>query len=91
MKDSGICPKCNSQSLIKNIRIPDNTYRGSAILSISFIVEKMGWFSNRSVRGEIRAWICGNCGYTELYTENYKELLQGYQEWLEYKDEQGQS
>jgi predicted nucleic-acid-binding Zn-ribbon protein len=87
MKQSGACPKCNSHNLIKNVRIPDNGYRHFTVLAISFIVEKMGWFSARSVSGEIRAWVCGHCGYTELYTENYKELLEGYQEWWEHKDE----
>lgn len=28
--------------------------------------------------GDIRAWICGHCGYTELYTNNLGELSTSY-------------
>jgi hypothetical protein len=28
----------------------------------------------QSATGDVRAWICGQCGYTELYTSNLEEL-----------------
>ncbi len=28
--------------------------------------------------GEVRAWICAACGYTELYTDNLAALYESY-------------
>ena len=80
---NGICPKCNSQAIIKNKRIPERGHY-NAINFLSFTV----WEKNKNwlypytpiATGEIRAWICGKCGYTELYTTNCKELFEAEQE-----------
>ncbi len=35
------------------------------------------WVQGQS-EGEIRAWICGRCGYMELFTGNLKDLSSSY-------------
>lgn len=90
MKHSGVCPKCNSQAIIKNVRVPEyGHYNAMHFLSISILGKRKSWFSWDSAKGELRAWVCSECGYTELYTTNPKELFQAYQEWLQEKDKQG--
>jgi ribosomal protein L40E len=32
--------------------------------------------------GEVRARVCGQCGYTELHTTNHEDLYQKYQQSL---------
>ncbi len=73
----GTCPKCNSQMIIKDKPIADKGQYGLPVGSLSVGVQgrRIGWLSREVANGEIRAWICGECGYTELYTTNFRELL----------------
>jgi len=34
----------------------------------------------KSMRSDVHAWICGQCGYMELYADNPSELYQAYAE-----------
>lgn len=72
-----ICPKCGSTEIIGDVEIRDydaNSYRPLGV----FVKLKQaigGLIKKTSESGELRASICGGCGYTELYASNYKELL----------------
>lgn len=74
---NGTCPKCGSHVLIKDEPIIDRGQYSLPVGYLSFIFQgrKTSPFTHNVARGEIRAWICGECGYTELYTTNFKELL----------------
>ena len=73
---NGICPKCNSHDIIKNKPIPAMArYNTMNYLSLFITGKRTSWISRRIAVGKIRAWVCGECGYTELYTTNYKDLL----------------
>jgi len=81
MKD-GKCPHCGSRDVIADIEVRDDGRSGSHPLRV--VVEepeppKHGhiWVQEQST-GELRAWICTNCGYTELYTNNLEELYESY-------------
>jgi predicted nucleic-acid-binding Zn-ribbon protein len=79
---NGICPKCNSHVIIKNQPVMEHG-QGNLPLKLSITIPKRrrsGWFSSPVTNGNIRAWICGQCGYTELYTTNFKELLEADRE-----------
>ena len=81
MKD-GKCPKCGSLEIMANIMVRDVGNSGPYPLRVeieepeppkhSFI------WTPRSATGDIRAWICSQCGYTELYTNNLEELYKLY-------------
>jgi formate-dependent nitrite reductase cytochrome c552 subunit len=34
----------------------------------------------KSTRSDVHAWICGQCGYMELYADNPSELYQAFTE-----------
>jgi hypothetical protein len=78
MKD-GICPKCNGKQVVPNLPVH---YEAARVVYCNIaepadkskFIQKVG-----SVRSELRAWICGNCGYTETYATQHAELAQGYQ------------
>lgn len=66
-----------------NVEVRDDGRNGSHPLRV--VVEEPEparhgaiWVQGQSV-GEIRAWICGECGYTELYATNLAALWKSYQ------------
>ncbi len=80
---SGSCPKCGSKAVMANIEVRDDGRSSSHPLRV--VVQepepaKHGaiWIEGQST-GDVHAWICSNCGYTELYTDNLAELRKSYQ------------
>ena len=81
MKD-GKCPKCGSRDVMADVEVRDDGRSSSHPLRV--VVEepepqKHGaiWVAGQST-GDVRAWICAHCGYTELYTNNLGELSKSY-------------
>lgn len=78
----GVCPKCGSADVMADVEVRDDGRSGGHPLRV-FIEEpepaKHGaiWVQEQST-GDIRAWICASCGYTELYTTNLAALLKSY-------------
>jgi ribosomal protein S27AE len=78
---NGVCPKCGSHVIIKNREVTDRAdYSTPTPLSLTIIGRETGFLSNNIVTGQIRAWICGECGYTELFTTNFRKLLEADRE-----------
>ena len=82
MKDQH-CPKCDGTQIMADIEVRDWGSTGAEPLRVYIPEpepEKHGfiWQQGES-SGEVRAWICANCGYTELYTDNLAELYATYQ------------
>ena len=77
MKDSP-CPKCGSNEIIPDAEVRDydaQSYRPLGVY-VSLRNPQSGFFKKTSESGELRACICGQCGYTELYATNYQAMLQ---------------
>ena len=79
---NGKCPKCGSREVMADLEVRDDGRNNSHPLRVA--VEepeppKHGriWIQGQSF-GDVHAWICANCGYTELYTNNPTELHQSY-------------
>lgn len=76
------CPKCGSSKIMAKLDLIDHAAHGPVPFAVnieepeppkhSFI-----WMA-KSSSGAIRAWICGSCGYTELYTDNFEALWESY-------------
>ena len=79
MKD-GICPKCGSQDIIPGVPPMDRGhYNRIHNLGVELFERPRALlFQGRRSTGDLRAWICGWCGYTELYTDNHQELYAIY-------------
>lgn len=80
---SGSCPKCGSKAVMANVEVRDDGRSSSHPLRV--VVQepepaKHGaiWIEAQST-GDVHAWICSNCGYTELYTDNLAALRKSYQ------------
>ena len=82
MIKDGKCPNCGSRDVMAGVEVRDDGKNGSHPLRV--VVEepepvKHGriWVQNQST-GDLRAWICAQCGYTELYTNNLGGLYESY-------------
>ncbi len=62
---NGICPKCNAQNVIGNIA---KSQYGLG-MGLYAVVKGQG-LSATQTAADVRAWICAECGFTELYTVN---------------------
>lgn len=75
---NGVCLKCDSTDVISRVRIMD---RGeSAVGDLQVVVPEKPdalFFQGRQY-GTLYAWICGFCGFTELYVSGPAELLAAY-------------
>jgi len=81
MKD-GKCPNCGSRDVMANIEVRDDGRSGSHPLRV--VIEEPEpsnhgriWVQEQST-GDLRAWICAHCGYTELYANNIEGLYKSY-------------
>lgn len=80
---NGTCPKCGSMNVMADIEVRDDGRSTSHPLRV--VVEEpepakhaVVWVQGQST-GDITAWICSHCGYTELYTGNLTALWKSYQ------------
>jgi predicted nucleic-acid-binding Zn-ribbon protein len=67
-----LCPKCQSNHWMRDLQ----TAAGGSI-SLQIFLRK-NWLGITPALSPLKASVCGDCGYTELYAENHGELLE---EW----------
>lgn len=79
---NNICPKCGSQEIVPNVEVRD--YDAGSYRPLSIFVELPkppgALIYKGSESSLIRAWVCGDCGYTELYAARFKELLAAHKQ-----------
>ena len=75
---NGICPKCGSKEIMADVTVKDVGNSGPYPLRVEVEepepAKRSFIWTPRSATGNIRAWICSQCGFTELYTNNLAEL-----------------
>jgi len=79
---NGKCPKCGSKQVMADVEVRDDGRNNSHPLRIAVSEPeppKHGriWIQGQST-GDLRAWVCAHCGYTELYSNNLDQLYQSY-------------
>lgn len=80
MKD-GTCPKCSATTIMPNVDIVDHgAYSIEHQLQVKLYAKPDATFFRDAQYNMIRAWICGTCGYAELYVDNPQALYEAYQE-----------
>jgi len=82
MKD-GKCPKCGSTAIMQDVKVRDVGGSGPYPLRAETEAPEPPnsnfLWTPETATGDIRAWICSQCGFTELYTNNLAELYKIYQ------------
>lgn len=80
---NGICPKCESTDIIPDVTIVDysrNQFAGN--LQLTFERNPNAIVFKDRIHASVTAWVCGGCGYMELFTSNHHELLYAHQELM---------
>lgn len=73
-----LCPKCNSDEIISQLSVRGGEGHPSYVSVIEPDPEKKPFvWIPKSEQSHFRADVCGACGYTEFYAENYKALNEG--------------
>lgn len=83
MPDETVCPKCKSENIIRNVRVMDRDhYSGDSGASLSLVVYENpdAMIFKGAHEGSLSAWVCGECGFTQLFLDNPRELYAIYEE-----------
>ncbi|HKZ70611.1 MAG TPA: hypothetical protein VJ020_11065 [Anaerolineales bacterium] len=73
----GPCPKCGSTEIVTSAEVRDhdrNSHRPLGVF-VKFPKDKVEAAGKTHESSELRAWVCGKGGYTELYSTSFKALL----------------
>ena len=83
---NGSCPKCGSTEIMANLTVRDKGHRNIQSPTRVTVDEPepaekdLLWISD-GASGQLRAWICSQCGYTELYTDNLEKMYKKYKQY----------
>jgi ribosomal protein S27AE len=75
MKSKATCPKCGSARIIQQVHVMDRSDSGAGSLSLRRGARALGGWLKLPRSFPLDAWVCGACGYTELYVREPAELL----------------
>lgn len=78
MLKHGQCPNCTSSEIISNVAGIDRGRHNdtSLPLSVGMYRDPDAWIDKGLFQSPLKAWICGACGYTELFVQHPRELLE---------------
>ncbi len=77
------CARCGSRDVIPNVRIIDRSGRSGGLrrdLQVEVYEDPNALIFWGTHAGTLSAWICGRCGFADLYVDNPGELLAAYRE-----------
>ncbi|MBW2523329.1 MAG: hypothetical protein JRI23_04110 [Deltaproteobacteria bacterium] len=79
MKNSLACPKCQSRKLWRVERVASCDRPGSVPCQLRVVVRRDrptdGFFDTAQTMGYFDAYICAECGYSELFAHYFDELI----------------
>lgn len=77
---SDTCPNCNSRKVIPNVRVldRDGDYHDGS-LSVRIDRNPNALMMKGSEVCNLKAWICGECGFTQMFAIHPEALWKAYQ------------
>ena len=72
------CEKCGSAKIIPNLQIIDQGQYSDGHLKAVSYTNPQAWVFKGRVYARLFASVCGECGHTEIRTDNYAELYEAY-------------
>lgn len=75
---NGVCPKCQAANVIPNVVLRDTFQTASELVGRLDEPAPDNFFQLRKQISVLRAWICGTCGYTEIYAADPTQLARAY-------------
>ena len=67
------CPKCGAAEILEGVRIEPV---GGGAQEVRATVAPTSGMVRKTTGSKLRAWICGECGFTELYVEEPATLAE---------------
>lgn len=77
------CRACGSANIIPDVQVLDQGEASDGHLQVVLYGRPEAVIFKDRVYGKLRAWICGDCGFTELRVANPEKL---YTKYLEAKE-----
>lgn len=69
MKRTNQCLKCGSNEIIADAKALDNCYGGPPDMSVATFRKPDAIMFKGQTISTLSAWVCGDCGYVELYAD----------------------
>jgi predicted nucleic-acid-binding Zn-ribbon protein len=77
MKKDQKCPSCGCSDVLMNVKIVDRGHNDlHRELCVVVEANPEAFIFKERYYGVMRACICADCGFTEIYTENARELYE---------------
>ncbi|MDP1564533.1 MAG: hypothetical protein Q8M16_24395 [Pirellulaceae bacterium] len=73
-----VCPKCTAQKMIPEVTVIDSNGSSSDNLTVRLDRNPQAWVFKNPAFQELKAKVCGACGYTELYVTDPAALWSAY-------------
>ena len=74
MKTKMQCPKCDGTNIAHAETVMDKNALGESQMSLGVNVKREGIFAKEVPWGELEAFACRSCGYTEFYVSDVESL-----------------
>jgi predicted nucleic-acid-binding Zn-ribbon protein len=73
------CPKCESSKIIHDVMVCDfGDYNFQLNARVAVQRNPQAWFDKGQVTGKLRATICSECGFTEMFVSDPEKLYMAY-------------
>ena len=73
------CTKCGSDKIMPLASLLDQgEYSDGSLKAVVAYTNPEAWIFKGAITTRLRASMCGECGFTELFAENPKEMYQAY-------------
>jgi hypothetical protein len=82
MLKQGSCPNCGGHDVVPDVPVIDRARTDDTAMPLEVRLYRRPdvWIDKGLFRTPLKAWICGACGYTELFAQEPRELLRIYRE-----------
>jgi len=79
MRQTGKCIKCGSTEIVEGARVIDESRQGfEEDQRLRVDADPHAALFKEACHSTVRAWVCGACGYTEVYADDPGALLQAW-------------
>jgi predicted nucleic-acid-binding Zn-ribbon protein len=70
------CPKCGSAEIVREVRVIDRGHGNadSGNINVGVYTKPEAWLFKGKVATDLTAYVCAQCGFTELYATDPRAL-----------------
>ena len=80
MSMKGRCGKCGSKQLMPDVQVIGDDRDGDNDIQVALYEDPDAFIFKGKRPGTLRAQVCGQCGFTELFVKNPRELWSVYRQ-----------